>query len=61
MSDVDAETIDEKVERVEAIIEQLEAGDVSLGDARALRDEGQGLLEELERDLDVGEGDILEQ
>jgi exodeoxyribonuclease VII small subunit len=61
MPNVDPETIDEKVNRVEEIIEQLEAGDVSLGDTKALRDEGQQLLEELERDLDVGDGEIIEQ
>jgi exodeoxyribonuclease VII small subunit len=61
MADADPTTIDEKVARVEAIIEQLEAGEVSLGEAKDLRDEGKALLQELEGDLDIGEAEILEQ
>jgi len=61
MSDADPTTIDEKVARVEAIIDQLEAGEVSLGEAKDLREEGKELLQELERDLDIGEAEILEQ
>jgi exodeoxyribonuclease VII small subunit len=60
MADADPESIDEKVARIEEIIETLEAGAVSLGDAKALRDEGQTLLEELEAELDVGDGDVID-
>ncbi|MFD1588120.1 exodeoxyribonuclease VII small subunit [Halorientalis brevis] len=54
-------TIDEKVARVEEIIDQLEAGEVSLGEAKQLRDEGKELLASLESDLDIGDAEILEQ
>ncbi|PSQ32513.1 exodeoxyribonuclease VII small subunit [Halobacteriales archaeon SW_10_68_16] len=54
-------TISEKVDRVETIIETLEDGDVSLERAQELHAEGQALLEELQADLDVGSGEILDQ
>ncbi|ERG87982.1 MAG: Exonuclease VII small subunit [halophilic archaeon J07HX5] len=61
MSETDADTIDRKVTRVEEIIETLEAGEVSLGEAKSLRDEGKALLGELEGDLDLGDGEIIER
>lgn len=61
MTDADSATIDEKVARVEEIIDQLEAGEVSLGEAKQLRDEGKELLASLESELDIGEAEILEQ
>lgn len=61
MSNADADEIDRKVERVEEIIETLEDGDVSLGTAEDLREEGKQLLAELEAQLDVGDGDIIER
>jgi exodeoxyribonuclease VII small subunit len=54
-------TISEKVDRVETIIETLEDDDVSLERAQELHAEGQALLEELQADLDVGSGEILDQ
>lgn len=53
--------IDTKVARIEEIIDRLENDDVSLSEAKALRDEGETLLAELETELDVGDGEILEQ
>lgn len=52
--------ISEKVDRIEEIIETLESGEVSLERARTLHEEGQSLVEDLEMDLDVGEGTVLD-
>lgn len=52
--------ISEKVDRIEEIIETLEAGEVSLERAKSLHEEGQSLVEDLEMDLDVGEGTVLD-
>lgn len=54
-------SISEKTERLEEIIAQLEEGDVSLERAQALHDEGQRLLQELEEELDLGDGNIIER
>lgn len=54
-------SIADKTDRLEQIIDQLEAGDVSLERANELHAEGKKLLEELEGELDVGDGDVLEQ
>jgi exodeoxyribonuclease VII small subunit len=54
-------SISDKVDRVETIIETLENGEVSLEQAKALRDEGETLLKELRADLDVGEGEVSRQ
>jgi len=48
------------MERVRDIIAQLDAGDVSLEQAKALHDEGHELLADIEADLDLGEGSIIE-
>jgi exodeoxyribonuclease VII small subunit len=53
--------VSDKVDRVEAIIEQLEDGEVSLEEAQELREEGKELLTELEETLGVGDGEIIEQ
>jgi exodeoxyribonuclease VII small subunit len=53
--------VSDKVDRVEAIIEQLEDGEVSLEEAQELREEGEELLTELEGTLAVGDGEIIEQ
>jgi len=53
--------ISEKVDRIESIVDTLENGDVSLEDAEELHEEGQTLLEELQDDLDVGDGTVIEQ
>lgn len=52
--------IDAKVSRVEEIIDRLETGDISLQEAKDLREEGRGLLAELETDLDLGDGEVSE-
>ncbi|GAB7092543.1 hypothetical protein JCM18237_28140 [Halorubrum luteum] len=59
MTDTNA-TIERRVERIETIIEQLESGDVSLAEARELRDEAKTLLENVQADLDVGDGTVEE-
>lgn len=59
MTDTSA-TIERRVERIETIIEQLESADVSLGEARELRDEAKTLLEDVQADLDVGDGTVEE-
>ena len=53
--------VSDKVDRVEAIIEQLEDGEVSLEEAQELREEEKELLTELEETLGVGDGEIIEQ
>jgi exodeoxyribonuclease VII small subunit len=53
--------VSDKVDRIEAIIEQLEDGEVSLEEAQDLREEGKELLAELEETLAVGDGEIIEQ
>jgi exodeoxyribonuclease VII small subunit len=55
------QSISERVERVEEIIETLEDGEVSLERANELRDEGEELLDGLRSALDVGEGEITER
>ena len=55
------DSIAEKTDRIESIIEQLEAGDVSLERATELKEEGDQLLEELETELDLGDGEVREQ
>jgi len=55
------DTIGEKTDRLESIIDQLENGDVSLEQAQELHEEGKDLLTELEAELDSGEGEIFEQ
>ena len=54
-------SIGEKTDRIESIIEQLEAGDVSLERATELKEEGDELLEALEAELDLGDGEVREQ
>ena len=57
----DNSPISDKVDRIEAIIEQLEDGEVSLEEAQELRQEGKEILAELEETLVVGDGEIIEQ
>jgi len=59
-STVDGE-IGEKMDRVREIIEQLEDGEVSLERAKELRDEGKAILGDVETDLDLGEGTVIER
>ena len=53
-------SIGDTVDRLETIIETLEAGEVSLERAQELHEEGQDLLADLEEMLDVGEGVVSE-
>jgi len=55
------DTISEKTDRLETIIDQLEAGDVSLERANELHAEGTELLAELESELAVGDGEIVDR
>jgi len=55
------QSIAEKVERVNEIIDLLEDGDVSLEQAKSLREEGRDLLASLEDDMDLGDASIIEQ
>lgn len=50
-------SISEKVDRVEEIIETLEDGEVSTERATSLHEEGQSLVEDLEMDLEIRDGD----
>lgn len=54
-------SIAEKTDRLEEIIAQLENGEVSLERAAELREEGQELIEELQGDLDIGGGEVLDR
>jgi len=51
-------SIGEKTERLEAIITQIEDGEVSLERANELHEEGQQLIDELQGQLDIGDGDV---
>ncbi len=53
-------SISDKTERLEEIIAQLEDGEISLERAHNLHTEGTRLLEELEKELDIGEGKVVE-
>lgn len=53
--------IETKIERIEEIIDLLDDGDVSLSRGKELHREGKELLEEIESDLQVGEGRVIEE
>ncbi|KZX49947.1 MULTISPECIES: exodeoxyribonuclease VII small subunit [unclassified Haloarcula] len=55
------ETIADKTDRLEQIIEQLENGDVSLERANELHAEGTKLIAELESELAVGDGEVIDR
>lgn len=55
------DSIAAKTDRLEAIITELEDGDVSLERAQQLHAEGESLLGELEEELDLGDGEIIER
>jgi exodeoxyribonuclease VII small subunit len=55
------QTIADKTDRLEQIIEQLEDGDVSLDRANALHAEGTELIAELESELAVGDGEVIDR
>jgi len=50
-----------KTDRIEEIIDQLEAGEVSLERAQELHAEGETLLEELDAELNIGEREIIDR
>jgi exodeoxyribonuclease VII small subunit len=56
-----ADTIATKTDRLETIIATLEAGDVSLEEAQQLHTEGQSLIDDLETELDLGDGTITDR
>ncbi len=53
-------SIEDKTDRLEEIIAQLEDGDLSLARAKELHTEGSRLLEALETELEIGDGEIIE-
>ncbi|WP_254810708.1 exodeoxyribonuclease VII small subunit [Natronosalvus amylolyticus] len=53
-------SIGEQTARLEEIITQLEDGEVSLERAKELHVEGKAIVEQLEADLEVGEGTITD-
>jgi len=55
------ETIADKTDRLEQIIEQLENGEVSLEQANELHAEGTELIAELESELAVGDGEVIDR
>jgi len=52
--------IKRRMDRVEDIIHQLDADEVSLEDGRDLHDEGQELLAEIRERLQEGDGEVIE-
>lgn len=52
--------INERIERVEEIIRQLESGEMDSGDPERLFEEGQRKLDEVREILDRGDGDVVE-
>lgn len=59
MSDDDVD-IGARIERLEAIAETLEDGEIGLERAKELREEADDHLDSLRVALDVGDGDIIE-
>jgi exodeoxyribonuclease VII small subunit len=53
--------IGRKMDRIQEIIDQLDNGEPSLERAKQLRDEGKELLADVETELDVGEGSVIER
>ena len=54
-------SIGEKTKRLEAIITQLEDGEVSLERANELHAEGQELIDDLEEKLDIDDGEVVDR
>jgi len=54
------DALDERLDRVEAIIEQLESGDPSREEGERLFEEGRQTLDEIREILDRGEGEVVE-
>lgn len=54
-------SIDEKQQRLETIIKQLEDGEISLERSKDLHTEGTALIDDLEDELTLGDGEIIER
>ncbi|UPM45275.1 exodeoxyribonuclease VII small subunit [Halocatena salina] len=54
-------SIAEKQQRLETIIDKLEDGAVSLKRAKELHEEGTALIEALEEELALGDGEVIER
>lgn len=52
--------VKQRMDRVEEIIDQLDADEASLEDGRELHDEGQALLSEIRERLRDGDGEVIE-
>lgn len=52
--------IKRRMDRVEEIIDQLDADEVSLEDSRELYDESQELLAKIREQLQDGDGEVIE-
>jgi ElaB/YqjD/DUF883 family membrane-anchored ribosome-binding protein len=52
--------ISERIDRLEAIAEMLEEGELGLETAKELREEADDHLETLREELDVSDGEIIE-
>lgn len=57
---VDELSIDEAVTEIDEIIDTFEDGDIDLADAKPLRERGEKLIEHVDSELDLGDGDIIE-
>jgi exodeoxyribonuclease VII small subunit len=53
--------ITEKIDCIRTLIDQLEAGDLSITNAEQLHDEGQQLLDECRTLITQGDGEIIER
>lgn len=51
--------INDRISRIEEIIDQLEAGDVSLNDAKTLREEAHDEIAALREELGFDEGELV--
>ncbi|WP_254832611.1 exodeoxyribonuclease VII small subunit [Haloglomus salinum] len=58
--DADEWGISERIDRLEAIAETLEDGEIGLERAKELREEADEHLDVLREELDVGDGEIIE-
>lgn len=61
MSSSEDVNVSRLIDRLEAIAETLEDGDIGLDRAKELREEADDHLETLRDALDVGDGDIIER
>jgi exodeoxyribonuclease VII small subunit len=53
--------IDDKIDRIEELIDRLEAGDMSVNDAGQLHREGYRHLDDARTLLEEGDGDVIER